>query len=94
MEGATARPVGIGAPRPRPRLSPTPPPTHDPRPAPAPDSPPTSPRHAPAPQEHQQCVTIKTRFRPVPLHWHFCYKGAGGATVADLLAPVRAEGTG
>lgn len=24
-------------------------------------------------QEHMSCETIQTRFRPVPLHWHFSY---------------------
>lgn len=42
---------------------------------------------APLPsQEHQECVTVKTRFRPVPLHWHFTYfKAPKGVIVDDLL---------
>jgi superfamily II RNA helicase len=36
-------------------------------------------------QEHQECVTIKTTFRPVPLMWHFAYRNAGGVQMADLL---------
>ncbi|GAX72807.1 hypothetical protein CEUSTIGMA_g262.t1 [Chlamydomonas eustigma] len=36
-------------------------------------------------KEHQPCETIKTRFRPVPLHWHFAFKSAKGTQVADLM---------
>lgn len=38
-------------------------------------------------QEHQECVTIKTRFRPVPLHWHYCFKGIKSLILTDLLDP-------
>lgn len=40
-------------------------------------------------QEHRDCVTIKTRFRPVPLHWHFAYTAPPprGVQVTDLLTP-------
>eukprot|EP00798_Chlamydomonas_sp_ICE-L_P018418 gene18418-24892_t len=37
-------------------------------------------------KEHQQCVTIKTRFRPVPLHWHFCYKNYKCIDLNPVLA--------
>ncbi len=35
-------------------------------------------------------MTIKTRFRPVPLRWHFCYRTnnkASGGVLTDLLGP-------
>jgi hypothetical protein len=30
-------------------------------------------------------VTIKTRFRPVPLRWNFCYGSTRGASLKELL---------
>ncbi|KAG1676505.1 hypothetical protein FOA52_000048 [Chlamydomonas sp. UWO 241] len=39
-------------------------------------------------KEHQECVTIKTKFRPVPLAWHFAFKNAKGVNVLDLLDPT------
>ena len=30
-------------------------------------------------------MTIKTKFRPVPLRWHFCYKAPRGTLLCDLL---------
>ena len=36
-------------------------------------------------QVHGECVTIKTRFRPVPLRWVFCHKAPRqGAVLEDL----------
>jgi hypothetical protein len=35
---------------------------------------------------HGECVTIKTRFRPVPLRWVFCHKAPRqGAVFEDLM---------
>ena len=31
---------------------------------------------------------MRTKFRPVPLHWHFCYRAARGVVVEDLLDPL------
>ncbi|GLC66436.1 hypothetical protein PLESTF_000427200 [Pleodorina starrii] len=40
-------------------------------------------------KEHMPCETIQTRFRPVPLHWHFAYyKAPKGARLDDLLATL------
>lgn len=37
-------------------------------------------------KEHMSCETIQTRFRPVPLHWHFSYyKDKRGVQLDDLL---------
>lgn len=38
-------------------------------------------------QEHMDCVTIKTRFRPVPLHWRHAYTAPPprGVQLVDLL---------
>lgn len=39
-------------------------------------------------QEHGECETIKTRFRPVPLRWLFAYAGGGQrgpGAITDLL---------
>ncbi|GFR39875.1 hypothetical protein Agub_g377 [Astrephomene gubernaculifera] len=37
-------------------------------------------------KEHMPCETIQTRFRPVPLHWHFAYyKQPKGVHIDDLL---------
>ncbi len=59
--------------------------THEARsPAAAPQHP-TCPIPTPTTQEHRKCVTIKTRFRPVPLRWHFCYGSNRGATLKELL---------
>jgi superfamily II RNA helicase len=30
-------------------------------------------------QVHGPCVTVKTRFRPVPLRWLYCYRDPGTA---------------
>ena len=37
-------------------------------------------------QEHGECVTIKTRFRPVPLRWLFGYRSfpSHGVVMSDL----------
>jgi hypothetical protein len=37
-------------------------------------------------QEHGECVTIKTRFRPVPLRWLFGYRSfpSHGVVLSDL----------
>lgn len=38
--------------------------------------------------EHGACETVRTRFRPVPLRWHFCYAPGGPrgpGQMADLL---------
>ena len=44
-------------------------------------------------QEHQECETIKTRFRPVPLHWHFVYRNGRGTQVRlRTLDAVRQQG--
>ncbi|KAG2444652.1 hypothetical protein HXX76_001396 [Chlamydomonas incerta] len=41
-------------------------------------------------KEHMPCETIQTRFRPVPLHWHFAYfKAPKGVSMEDLLVPVN-----
>ncbi|GLI69984.1 hypothetical protein VaNZ11_014636 [Volvox africanus] len=40
-------------------------------------------------KEHMPCETIQTRFRPVPLHWHFAYyKAPKGARLDDLLTTL------
>lgn len=36
-------------------------------------------------QEHRPCVTVKTRFRPVPLKWLFGFKDRRGVSLVDLL---------
>ncbi|GBF97818.1 DEAD-box ATP-dependent RNA helicase, chloroplastic [Raphidocelis subcapitata] len=40
-------------------------------------------------QEHGECVTVRTRFRPVPLRWLFCHAAASGprgpAALGELL---------
>ena len=41
------------------------------------------------PQEHQECETIKTRFRPVPLHWHFVYRNGRGTQVRTIILGVQ-----
>lgn len=33
----------------------------------------------------QECVTVRTRFRPVPLQWHFAFSTQQGVVVEDLL---------
>eukprot|EP00879_Flechtneria_rotunda_P015990 GHRR01016723.1.p1 GENE.GHRR01016723.1~~GHRR01016723.1.p1 ORF type:complete len:1310 (+),score=476.87 GHRR01016723.1:197-4126(+) len=46
-------------------------------------------------QVHGECVTIKTRFRPVPLRWMFCHKAPRvGAVLEDLLAGGASAGPG
>jgi hypothetical protein len=43
-------------------------------------------------QVHGDCITIKTRFRPVPLRWAFCYRAPKqGAVLDDLMVPVRGQ---
>ncbi|KAG2449071.1 hypothetical protein HYH02_005820 [Chlamydomonas schloesseri] len=40
-------------------------------------------------QEHMPCETIQTRFRPVPLHWHFAhFRASKGVVMDDLLVPI------
>jgi superfamily II RNA helicase len=46
-------------------------------------------------QVHGECVTIKTRFRPVPLRWVFCHKAPRqGAVFEDLMVnqPKQQDG--
>jgi len=51
-------------------------------------NPPIHHTHPTTPQEHGECVTIRTRFRPVPLRWMFCYAASGPrapGSMTDLL---------
>jgi hypothetical protein len=44
-------------------------------------------------QVHGECVTIKTRFRPVPLRWVFCHKAPRqGAVLEDLFVGQPQQG--
>jgi hypothetical protein len=44
-------------------------------------------------QVHGECVTIKTRFRPVPLRWVFCHKAPRqGAVLEDLMQQQQQSG--
>ena len=42
-------------------------------------------------QVHGQCETVMTRFRPVPLTWHYCHTLKGVTKLVPLLNP-RAKG--
>ena len=37
-------------------------------------------------QVHGKCKTVVTKFRPVPLSWHFCYKHEDVTRLLPLLA--------
>jgi hypothetical protein len=53
---------------------------------------PTTVHHCPASQVHGECVTIKTRFRPVPLRWVFCHKAPRqGAVLEELMAKQQQQ---
>ncbi len=36
-------------------------------------------------QVHGQCETVMTRFRPVPLTWHYCHTLEGNTQLVPLL---------
>ena len=42
-------------------------------------------------QVHGECETVITRFRPVPLTWHYCHTLEGATQLVPLLNP---KGTG
>ena len=37
-------------------------------------------------QVHGRCETVVTKFRPVPLTWHFCFARDGAAQLLPLFA--------